>query len=63
MSAAIRDGDVRAVQYFVAKEYVTALQALGASPNSKVIMLPVESTGITGAVVGVAELLQGARSG
>lgn len=63
VSIAIREGDVRAVQYFVAKEYVAALQALGASPNSKVIMLPVESTGITGAVAGVAELLQGARSG
>lgn len=63
VSEAIRDGDVRAVQYFVAKEYVAALQAVGSAPNSKVVLLPVEATGITGAVAGVTELLQGVKSG
>ncbi len=63
VSAAIRDGDVRAIQYFVAKEYVAALQTVGSAPNSKVVLMPVEATGITGAIAGVTELLQGAKSG
>lgn len=58
VSAAIRDGDAQAIQYFLGIKYVEALQEIGKAPNSKLVMLPVESTGITGAVAGISELLK-----
>ena len=58
VSAAIRDGDAQAIQYFLGIKYVEALQEIGKAPNSKLVMLPVESTGLTGAVAGISELLK-----
>lgn len=56
VSDAIKDGDVQAINYFVAQKYVDALQAIAAAPNQKLVMLPLEATGIIGAVAGVAEI-------
>lgn len=57
VSEAIAAGDIQAVQYFLGLKYVEALQGLGAGENSKLVLLPLEATGIAGAVAGVAELL------
>lgn len=57
VSAAIREGDVKAIQYFLGVKYVEALQDIGKAPNSKLVLMPVEASGITGAVAGVSELL------
>lgn len=56
VSEAIKDGNVQAINYFVAQRYVEALTALAAAPNQKVLMLPLESTGIIGSIAGVAEV-------
>ena len=56
VSEAIKDGNVQAINYFVAQRYVDALTALAAAPNQKVLMLPLESTGIIGSIAGVAEV-------
>lgn len=62
VSEAIASGDIQAVQYFLGLKYVEALQGIGTAENSKLIMLPIEATAITGAVAGVAELLKGQPS-
>ncbi|MEM7210943.1 MAG: SPFH domain-containing protein [Pseudomonadota bacterium] len=56
VSAAIAEGDVQAVNYFVAQEYVKSLRDVAAAPNSKTVFLPMEAAGLAGAVAGVAEL-------
>ena len=56
VSTAISEGNVNALNYFVAQEYVKSLRDVAASPNSKTIFLPLEATGLAGAVGGVAEL-------
>ena len=60
VSTAIKDGNVQAINYFVAQKYVEALGQLAASPNSKVFMLPVDAAGVMGAVGGISELVRDA---
>ncbi len=62
VSQAIAQGDVQAINYFVAQKYVEALKELAAAPNQKVFMLPVESAGILGALGGIAELAKDAMA-
>ena len=56
VSDAIASGDVQAINYFVAQKYVEALKEFAASPNQKLLMLPMETTGILGSLAGIAEL-------
>lgn len=58
VSKAIAEGDIQAVNYFVAQKYVEALGQIGASNSSKVFMLPVDATGVMGAVGGVTEIVR-----
>jgi regulator of protease activity HflC (stomatin/prohibitin superfamily) len=60
VSSAIAQGDLQAVNYFVAQKYVEALKAFAASPNQKLMLLPMESTGVLGALAGIAELARDA---
>jgi regulator of protease activity HflC (stomatin/prohibitin superfamily) len=62
VSQAIAQGDVQAINYFVALKYVEALKELAAAPNQKVFMLPMESAGILGALGGIAELAKDAMT-
>ena len=56
VSDAIAKGDVQAINYFVAQRYVDALAQFAASPNQKVMFLPMESAGVIGAIGGIAEI-------
>jgi regulator of protease activity HflC (stomatin/prohibitin superfamily) len=56
VSQAISEGDVRAVNYFVAQKYVEALGQIASSRNHKVIMMPLEATSILGSISGIGEL-------
>jgi regulator of protease activity HflC (stomatin/prohibitin superfamily) len=56
VSRAVRDGDVQALNYFVALKYVDSLKDVASAPNSKTIMIPVEASGVVGSIAGVAEL-------
>ena len=56
VSQAIAQGDIQAVNYFVALKYVEALKEMAHSPNQKVFMMPMEATGILSALGGIAEL-------
>ncbi len=56
VSQAIGEGNVQALNYFVANNYVDALKELATSPNQKVLMMPVEAGNLIGAIGGIAEL-------
>jgi regulator of protease activity HflC (stomatin/prohibitin superfamily) len=56
VSEAIANGNVNALNYFVANKYVEALKEMANSPNQKLLMLPMEATGILGSLAGIAEL-------
>jgi regulator of protease activity HflC (stomatin/prohibitin superfamily) len=60
VSAAIVDGDVSALNYFVANKYVEALKEMAHSPNQKMLLMPIEATGIIGSLAGIAELARNA---
>jgi regulator of protease activity HflC (stomatin/prohibitin superfamily) len=56
VSEAISKGNVQAINYFVANNYVEALKALATSPNQKVLMMPVDTSSVLGSIAGVAEI-------
>ena len=56
VSEAIASGNVQAINYFVANNYIDALKELASSPNQKVLMMPLEAASVIGAVGGIAEL-------
>ncbi|MDX7991205.1 SPFH/Band 7/PHB domain protein [Xenorhabdus sp. Reich] len=57
VSDAIADGDMQAINYFIAQKYTDALTNIGAANNSKVIMMPLEASNLMGAIGGIAELI------
>jgi regulator of protease activity HflC (stomatin/prohibitin superfamily) len=63
VSVAIREGDVAAINYFVAQKYVESLRDIAAGPSTKTIMIPVEAAGLVGSVAGVAEIARAALGG
>jgi regulator of protease activity HflC (stomatin/prohibitin superfamily) len=56
VSDAIANGNVQAINYFVANNYVKALEALAAAPNQKVIMMPLEASSVIGSIAGLAQI-------
>ncbi|PWV64673.1 SPFH domain-containing protein [Plasticicumulans acidivorans] len=58
VSEAIAKGSVQAVNYFVAQKYVDALGRIAAAPNQKVILMPLDTTGVLGSIAGIAEIAQ-----
>ncbi len=56
VSASIANGDVNAINYFVAQKYVDALGQFANSPNQKTFFLPVDAAGVIGAIGGIAEI-------
>jgi len=63
VSNAIAAGDVQAINYFVAQKYIESLTAFAHSPNQKTFILPVEATGIIGALAGIGEIARQTFSG
>ncbi len=60
VSKAIQEGDTQAINYFVAQKYVEAFGKIADSDNSKIIMMPMESSSIVGSLGGIAELVKSA---
>jgi regulator of protease activity HflC (stomatin/prohibitin superfamily) len=56
VSQAISDGNVNAINYFVAQRYTEALKAIGTAPNEKIVLMPMEASSLIGSLVGIAEL-------
>jgi regulator of protease activity HflC (stomatin/prohibitin superfamily) len=56
VSEAIAKGDVASLNYFIADKYIKAFGQLAAAPNQKVILLPMEATGILSSLAGIGEI-------
>jgi regulator of protease activity HflC (stomatin/prohibitin superfamily) len=56
VSKAIAEGNVQAINYFVANNYVKALESLAKSPNQKVLMMPLDASSVIGSLAGLAEI-------
>ncbi|MGL5224202.1 MAG: SPFH domain-containing protein [Aeromonas sp.] len=56
VSKAIAEGDMQAINYFVAQKYTEALARIGEGPNSKIIMMPLEAGSLIGSIAGMAEM-------
>ena len=63
VSDAIAQGDVQAINYFVAQKYVEAFKELATAPNQKFVLMPMEASGVIGSIAGIAELAREALSG
>jgi regulator of protease activity HflC (stomatin/prohibitin superfamily) len=62
VSKAIDEGNGQAINYFIALKYTEALAQLAASPNNKVMMIPLEAASLIGAIGGIAELVKQASA-
>ncbi|MCP4697092.1 MAG: SPFH/Band 7/PHB domain protein [Gammaproteobacteria bacterium] len=56
ISKELADGDIQAINYFVAEKYIDALKHLAAADNQKVILMPLEASSLIGAVNGIREI-------
>jgi len=56
VSKAVTEGNVQALNYFVAQKYVEALTQIGQSPNARLVLMPMETSGLVGTIAGIAEL-------
>ena len=53
---ALARGDRQAINYFVAQKYVEAFGRFAASPNQKIVFLPLEATALLGSLGGIGEI-------
>jgi regulator of protease activity HflC (stomatin/prohibitin superfamily) len=56
VSEAVSKGDIAALNYFVAEKYLHAFGEIAKAPNQKIVLLPMEATGILGSLAGITEL-------
>ncbi len=63
VSRAVKDGDPQALNYFIAQKYVDSLMEIGKAENSKLIMMPLDATGLVGSVGGITELVKSLSPG
>ena len=56
VSVAIAQGDINAINYFVANKYVEALGKIAHSPSEKLGLMPLEAGNVIGALGGITEL-------
>jgi regulator of protease activity HflC (stomatin/prohibitin superfamily) len=62
VSQAIAAGSVQAINYFVAQKYIDALAKIASAPNEKLVLMPLEASGVIGAIAGAAELAKEAMA-
>jgi len=56
VSDAIAKGDINAINYFLGQKYIDALNMIGSAKNNKLVLMPLEASGVIGAIGGIAEL-------
>ena len=56
VSEAIANGDIAALNYFVADKYIKAFGQLAAAPNQKIVMLPIEASSMLSSLAGIGEI-------
>ena len=60
VSRAIANGDIQAINYFVAKDYIQALKEIASADNEKVVLMPLEAGSVIGSLAGMAEIAKSA---
>jgi regulator of protease activity HflC (stomatin/prohibitin superfamily) len=58
VSSAIKEGDPKALEYFLGQSYIQAFEKLANSPNKTFVMLPTEMTGLSGLVSGLQQFVK-----
>lgn len=56
VSKSIAEGDIQAINYFVATKYIESLKDIASSENSKLIMMPLEASNVIGSLGGVGAI-------
>ena len=56
VSKSIAEGNVQAINYFVAQKYIDAVKSFANSSNQKILFLPLEATSLIGAIGGIGEI-------
>jgi len=63
VSAAVANGDVASLNYFIAQKYIEAFGKLAQSPNQKTLIIPMEATSILGSLAGIGEIAKATFGG
>jgi regulator of protease activity HflC (stomatin/prohibitin superfamily) len=63
VSDAIASGNVQAINYFIAQDYVKAFEKLATSPQQKTLIMPAEMSALVGTIAGIGSLAKGALKG
>jgi len=63
VSVAVANGDIAALNYFIADKYLKAFGQLAESPNQKVLILPMEATSVLGSLAGIGEIAKATFGG
>ena len=63
VSEAVARGDVASLNYFVAQKYLEAFGKLAQSPNQKVLIIPMEASGVLGSLAGIGEIAKATFGG
>ena len=58
VSNAIADGDVNAINYFIAQKYVEAFGKLAESPQQKTVIVPADMASLMGTIAGIGEMVR-----
>jgi regulator of protease activity HflC (stomatin/prohibitin superfamily) len=56
VSQAVEAGSIQALNYFIAQKYVEAMSQIGQSPNARLVLMPMETSGLIGTIAGIGEL-------
>lgn len=56
LSKAISEGNIQAINYFVAEKYIKALGQIASADNQKLILMPLEAGNVIGALGGISEI-------
>lgn len=56
VSEAIARGSVHAINYFIAEKYVDAIKQIATADNQRLILMPLEASGVIGSLGGIGEI-------
>lgn len=56
VSKAITEGNMQAINYFVAQRYMDVLKGFANSPNQKILFMPLETSSVIAAIGGISEI-------
>ncbi|AGA64571.1 Putative stomatin/prohibitin-family membrane protease subunit YbbK [Liberibacter crescens BT-1] len=62
ISDAIANGDIQALNYFIAQKYIQALANMGIAQNSKLVLMPMEFSSIIGSLGGISAIMNEIQS-